>query len=323
MKYQGKIQDPLDLVTKQYVDNRSGVKSVNGDTGDVTVTYQSLSDKPTIPSALSELSADSTHRTVTDEEKSTWNGKGTYSKPSGGIPKTDLDSVVQASLVKADSALQSAPVNSVNNKTGVVNLTASDVGADSAGTAAGLINNLDFTSPSASGNDISFIGTVSQSDGKISATKKTVRSASTSQTGVVRLNNTVTSTSTTQAATANAVKQAYDNGGVQSVNGHTGAVTVDAGSSYHLYTGVLDADNWTELADGHFQQSITISGVLGSDMPILDVDITAGEADVDTQMNREDEWTAFRGWTENNLLTVILSTLPPIDIPIKLLCFRQ
>lgn len=34
-------------------------------------------------------------------------GNGTYSKPSGGIPKTDLASAVQTSLEKADSALQS------------------------------------------------------------------------------------------------------------------------------------------------------------------------------------------------------------------------
>lgn len=34
---------------------------------------------------------------------------GTYSKPSGGIPKTDLASAVQTSLGKADTALQSVP----------------------------------------------------------------------------------------------------------------------------------------------------------------------------------------------------------------------
>ena len=56
-------------------------------------------------------------------------GAGTYTKPSGGIPKTDLASGVQSSLDKADSALQSAPVTSVNNKTGAVSLNASDVGA--------------------------------------------------------------------------------------------------------------------------------------------------------------------------------------------------
>ncbi len=55
--------------------------------------------------------------------------KGTYSKPSGGIPKSDLASAVQTSLGKADTALQSAPVTSVNGQTGAVTLTASDVGA--------------------------------------------------------------------------------------------------------------------------------------------------------------------------------------------------
>ena len=48
----------------------------------------------TIPSALADLSADSTHRTVTDTEKSNWNSKGTYSKPSGGIPASDIASGV-------------------------------------------------------------------------------------------------------------------------------------------------------------------------------------------------------------------------------------
>ena len=42
---------------------------------------------------------------VSAEEKAAWNGK--YSKPSGGIPKTDLASDVRSSLGKADTALQS------------------------------------------------------------------------------------------------------------------------------------------------------------------------------------------------------------------------
>lgn len=56
-----------------------------------------------------------------------------YTKPGSGIPKNDLASSVQASLDKADTALQSAPVSSVNGQTGVVELSipssASDVGA--------------------------------------------------------------------------------------------------------------------------------------------------------------------------------------------------
>lgn len=59
-----------------------------------------------------------------------------YVKPAGGIPATDMASAVQTSLGKADTALQTAPVSSVNSRTGavtglqeqttVVNKTASD-----------------------------------------------------------------------------------------------------------------------------------------------------------------------------------------------------
>lgn len=44
------------------------------------------------------------------------------------VAKTDLTSDVQTSLGKADSALQSAPVTSVNSKTGAVSLAKGDVG---------------------------------------------------------------------------------------------------------------------------------------------------------------------------------------------------
>ena len=61
-------------------------------------SYNDLTDKPTIPDA------------VTEGTVSGWGftkNTGTYSKPTGGIPKTDLASPVQTSLGKADSALQS------------------------------------------------------------------------------------------------------------------------------------------------------------------------------------------------------------------------
>jgi len=50
--------------------------------------------------------------------------KGTYSKPSGGIPKSDLASAVQTALDKANTALQTAPVSSVNGQTGAVVISA-------------------------------------------------------------------------------------------------------------------------------------------------------------------------------------------------------
>ena len=42
-------------------------------------SYDDLTDKPTIPDSLSELSDDSTHRLVTDAEKTAWNGKSDFS----------------------------------------------------------------------------------------------------------------------------------------------------------------------------------------------------------------------------------------------------
>jgi hypothetical protein len=56
--------------------------------------------------------------------------KGTYSKPSGGIPKSDLASAVQTSLGKADTALQTAPVTSVNGATGAVVISTATTSAN-------------------------------------------------------------------------------------------------------------------------------------------------------------------------------------------------
>lgn len=52
---------------------------------------------PTVPSYV---------KNITQANITSWNNKGTYSKPSGGIPKTDLASAVQTSLGKADTAIQ-------------------------------------------------------------------------------------------------------------------------------------------------------------------------------------------------------------------------
>ena len=68
------------------------------------------------------------------------------------------------------------------------------------------------SSPSASGNTYQFIDTISQNaNGVISATKKTVRSASTSQSGIVQLTDSYASTSTSYAPTANALKNGVAN----------------------------------------------------------------------------------------------------------------
>lgn len=118
--------------------------AIGAGTSNFSGSYTDLSNKPTIPSKTSELQNDSgfltQHQDISGKqdkatleadvaEKGFTKNTGTYSKPAGGIPKTDLSDAVQASLGKADTALQSAPVTSINGKTGAVNLGAADVNA--------------------------------------------------------------------------------------------------------------------------------------------------------------------------------------------------
>lgn len=130
--------------------------AIGAGTSNFSGSYTDLSDKPTIPSKTSELQNDSgfltQHQDISGKQdkatleedvaaKGFTKNTGTYSKPAGGIPKTDLSDAVQASLGKADTALQSAPVTSVNGKTGDVSLGAADVGAlSSAAGAVGTTN---------------------------------------------------------------------------------------------------------------------------------------------------------------------------------------
>lgn len=67
----------------------------------VPTTYRTASAQDVIDNGLSDRVG------AIEEKEAGWNGK--YSKPTNGIPKADLSSAVQASLGKADSALQSVP----------------------------------------------------------------------------------------------------------------------------------------------------------------------------------------------------------------------
>lgn len=62
----------------QWETSTTGVSSVNGKTGSVNLNASdvgALPDNTHIPSALSEMTDDDSHRTVSDSEKSSWGGK--------------------------------------------------------------------------------------------------------------------------------------------------------------------------------------------------------------------------------------------------------
>lgn len=101
-------------------------------------SYNDLSNKPTIPSALSALSDDASHRTVTDTEKAAWNAKSDFSGSYNDL--TNKPTIPAA--VTVDSSLSSTSTNPVQNK--VINTalagkqaTISDLATIRSGASAG------------------------------------------------------------------------------------------------------------------------------------------------------------------------------------------
>lgn len=133
-----KLTTPAGLVAPKYDGTNSGALVFDGDgtayVGDVT-----LDSAGNIDVAKSELQPlatrtglvggnlvqyDSTAQTLKDSGKkisdlaTTSQVNAKYTKPSGGIPKTDLASDVQTSLGKADSALQAKDISGKANLSG-------------------------------------------------------------------------------------------------------------------------------------------------------------------------------------------------------------
>lgn len=142
---------------------------------------------------------------------------GAYVKPSGGIPKTDLSTAVQTSLNKADTALQSAPVTSVNTKTGAVVLTASDVGA--------------YTKPSGGIPKSDLTASVQTSLNKADTALQSAPVTSVDgKTGAVQIMPSGGSVGQvlTKTSSGTAWQTVSGGGAVDSVNGQTGTVILDA-----------------------------------------------------------------------------------------------
>lgn len=85
------------FVTAQQAAASAPVQSVNGQTGAVTIPTGNPDAVLYTPQSLTPAQQAQTRENI---------GAGTYTKPSGGIPASDLAAGVQSSLGKADTALQ-------------------------------------------------------------------------------------------------------------------------------------------------------------------------------------------------------------------------
>lgn len=94
----------------------------------------------------------------------------------------------------------------------------------------------------------------------VSAGTISVANASTSARGLVQLNNAVNSTATDQAATANAVKTAYD--------------LANGKASTQEWTVTLATTDWS-LANGIYSATKTLTGVLAEDRPFVSLNASS------------------------------------------------
>lgn len=123
----------------------SVVKTLNDLKGDVTIsgdnhiTVSKSGQKITLALKLSTAEAAALSSGITADKVSTYDGysalittaqttaNGKYSKPTGGIPKTDLASAVQTSLNKADSAIQAHQTIATGSANGTIAVAGEDV----------------------------------------------------------------------------------------------------------------------------------------------------------------------------------------------------
>lgn len=110
-KYNNKAVATTDLIpTESTVSGWGFTKNAGTITG-VSVNNTSVATSGvaniTVPTSLDDLQGSSSSIHVSQDA---FDAKGTYSKPNGGIPKTDLASAVQTSLGLADTALQPSAI---------------------------------------------------------------------------------------------------------------------------------------------------------------------------------------------------------------------
>ena len=143
--------------------------------------------------------------------------------------------------------------------------------------------------PTASGTTITAIDSISQNEnGDITASKKTIRSATTSQTGVVQLLDSHTSTATDKAATPKNVKEAYD-----LASGKQDPITFDG--TYDALTNKAATVSTVTNAVNALDAEKTSSDGTNVQVKVTEVDgkITAVNITTDNTENRNNKVTSW------------------------------
>lgn len=199
--FSGSYNDLTDKPTIPTVNNATLTIQKNGSTVKTFTANASsnVTANITVPTALSDLTDDSTHRVVTDTQISTWDNKSDFSGSYTDLTnKPTIPAVNNATLTiqKNGTSVGTFTANASSNKT--VNVTVPTAVSELSNDAGYTSNAGTITAVKANGTSVATSG------------EANIPAASTSAYGVTKLSTATNSTSTTLAATASAVKAAYD-----------------------------------------------------------------------------------------------------------------
>ena len=208
---------------------------------------------------------------------------------------------------KTITPLTSAPVTSVNSKTGAVVLGASDVGALPADTVIPTVNNATLTIRRNSVDVGSFTAN-SANDVNIDINVPTDKS----DVGLGNVDNVKQYSSTNPPP--------YP---VTSVNGHTGNVNIESGTIVKQYTGTLLASGWATDQYGYQAQTISISGLKATYDVDPQWDVALSGTDPDADATLLEGFALIHNYTTgaNSLTAQCIGAAPTINIPVKVVVF--
>ena len=258
------LQETIENLTVDSVGSNGGyIKTIKEDNGKITATRQAFD---------TTISKDSTNN----------------NSPTSKAVYTAIQSLGNVFHVR-DSVATFGDLPTTGNTVGDVrNVLDTDDNYVWTGTAwdplggSSIINTLNYTGADSAGTATQFITQVTQSKGKVSATKSSLPVSSTSVAGIVKLNNTLTSTSTTEAATANAVKTVQGNLGTHISDGskHVPANGTTNSGKFLKSTGTAGSYEWSEL-----ENIVTLSAT-SSQTPSRDTRYYIGTASLTTTINK-------------------------------------
>lgn len=216
--------------------------------------------------------------------------KGTYSKPTDGIPKSDLASAVQTSLGKADTALQEHQSLTGYVKNDDERLTnARPANGGNADTVNGHTVNADVPAD-AKFTDTTYFAATTSANGLMSAADKTKLDGIATGATKITVDTALSSTSTNPVQ--NKVINTALAGKAPSSHTHNYAGSSSAGgvanSAVKLntkpYSITISTSDWTSNFSGGYMATKTITGVTTADNYIADVLLSSDQSAAKLQL---------------------------------------